>query len=337
MAATAGDSANLSTTGFAAGTYVVYAIDVAGNVSTTSAAITLNAQTADITAPLLSGVTTSSAIIGTNVAATSNEAGYLYLVPQATVTTPGAIDAAGVTTNGIKVAATAGDSANLSTTGFAAGTYVVYAIDVAGNVSTTSAAITLNAAISIDGLGSYPSATTTGSAVVVYVSVLTSYVTDATTVTAELVNASSASFSPSVTTSSAIYSNEASLSLNVPAGLVAGNYSIRVTIGNTIDSLAFVISATTSDAIFIGVTGSVTTGAAVTLNYVPSGYTAWFAPSAEQTFSTLVENSTHTKYYPVDGIPKIYAPQLQGDYNLYLVKDADNSIQQGTKILHVIQ
>ncbi|OPX86438.1 MAG: Exoglucanase B precursor [Pelotomaculum sp. PtaB.Bin104] len=95
--------------------------------------------------PILSAVTTGTVTIGENVTATSNEDGFLYLVPEATAANQAAIDAAGTASNGIKVAATATVSANLSTTGFAAGTYVVYAIDAAGNVSTPSAAITLSA------------------------------------------------------------------------------------------------------------------------------------------------------------------------------------------------
>ncbi|TGE33785.1 cell wall-binding repeat-containing protein, partial [Desulfosporosinus sp. Sb-LF] len=109
--------------------------------------ITLNLEAADTVAPTLSGVTAGAVVIGDDVAATSNEAGFLYLVPQATVTTPGAIDAAGLAANGIKAAATAGVSANLSTANFTtAGTYVVYAIDAAGNVSTGSA-ITVSTAV----------------------------------------------------------------------------------------------------------------------------------------------------------------------------------------------
>ncbi len=131
------------------GTVTVTATNVASGVTGTKVITIAASQTADTTAPLLSNVTTGSAAIGDDVVATSNEDGFLYLVPQVTVTTSGAIDAAGLAANGKKVAAIANISASLSTTDFTEGTYVVYAIDVAGNVSSTSAAITLNQSISV--------------------------------------------------------------------------------------------------------------------------------------------------------------------------------------------
>ena len=101
----------------------------------------------DTTAPTLSGVTAGPVVIGANIAATSNEAGYLYLVPAATAANKTAIEAAGIVANGRKVAATANVSANLSTTSFAAGSYKVYAIDGSGNVSSGSSAISVTAVI----------------------------------------------------------------------------------------------------------------------------------------------------------------------------------------------
>ncbi|AKA70881.1 beta strand repeat-containing protein [Clostridium scatologenes] len=117
--------------------------DLAGNVQTTGSNQTLGA--ADLTAPTLSAVTAGSVTIGGDISATSNEAGTLYLVPKSTYANKAALDA--VTTNKVTAAATAATAATLSTTSIAAGTYQVYAVDAAGNVSTASADITVNAPI----------------------------------------------------------------------------------------------------------------------------------------------------------------------------------------------
>jgi len=99
----------------------------------------------DTTPPTLSGVTTGPVTVGADIAATSNEKGTLYLIPAATAANKIAIEAAGAAANGRSVAATANQTANLSTTGFAAGGYKVYAIDESGNVFNGSAEITVNA------------------------------------------------------------------------------------------------------------------------------------------------------------------------------------------------
>ncbi|MBB3072626.1 uncharacterized protein (DUF2062 family), partial [Paenibacillus baekrokdamisoli] len=141
VAATAASAAAIPTTGLTAGTYVVYAVDAAGNVSTKSADVTLTNP--DITAPTLSGVGTS-VLTPNTLAATSNENGTLYLVlKSATITNKASLDAEVSSSRGTSVAATAASAAEIPTTGLTAGTYVVYAVDAAGNVSTKSADVTL--------------------------------------------------------------------------------------------------------------------------------------------------------------------------------------------------
>lgn len=100
----------------------------------------------DLTKPILNNVTVGPVTVGATIAATSNEAGFIYLVPTITAATKAAVEAAGGAANGAKVAATANNAVSLSTGGFTAGTYQVYAIDNAGNVSNGSNAITVNAA-----------------------------------------------------------------------------------------------------------------------------------------------------------------------------------------------
>ncbi|WP_141505659.1 S-layer homology domain-containing protein, partial [Paenibacillus luteus] len=141
VAATAASAAAIPTTGLTAGTYVVYAVDVAGNVSMSSADVTLTNP--DVTAPTLSGVGTS-VLTPDTLAATSNESGTLYLVlKSAVITNKVSLDAEVIGSRGTSVAATAASVAAIPTTGLTAGTYVVYAVDAAGNVSTASADVTL--------------------------------------------------------------------------------------------------------------------------------------------------------------------------------------------------
>ncbi|GAB6173136.1 hypothetical protein JCM15765_26140 [Paradesulfitobacterium aromaticivorans] len=95
----------------------------------------------DTTGPVLSGVTAGPVAVGQNVSATSTESGYLYVVPSATAKTVAALDAAAAGTNGEKAVTTANTPKAVSTTGFAVGSYVLYAVDGAGNISDASAVI----------------------------------------------------------------------------------------------------------------------------------------------------------------------------------------------------
>ena len=100
--------------------------------------------TAFAAAPVLSDVTAGPVTVGESISAASSEDGTLYLVPSETAADKLSIETAGSGENGTSVTVTAGYSVSLSTTGFAPGTYVVYAIDEAENVSDPSEAITVN-------------------------------------------------------------------------------------------------------------------------------------------------------------------------------------------------
>ena len=142
-AATANVAVSLSTSGLAMGDYVVYAIDGSDNVSTASTAITI----ADLTAPVLSAVTTGPIEVGTDIMATSNEDGMIYLVPDGTaVVAVGDITAAQVA----QVASISSVASTLATSGIAAGDYVVYAVDGSDNISIASSVITINEITYID-------------------------------------------------------------------------------------------------------------------------------------------------------------------------------------------
>ena len=76
-----------------------------------------------------------------------------------------------------------------------------------------------------------PATNVAGTATNVTVTIGTVGLTDGTVATAELVNAADgSSLTPSVTTTGTVSSNAASLVLNVPASIVAGNYKIKVTV-----------------------------------------------------------------------------------------------------------
>ncbi|MDF2669329.1 MAG: hypothetical protein K0R67_1635 [Paenibacillus sp.] len=96
--------------------------------------------------PSLSSVPAGPVSIGAKITATSSENGMLYLVPSSTAPMLANIEAAAVVTvgstvYGTRTSAKAGVGGALNTAGFAAGSYKVYAVDAAGNVSSGSAAI----------------------------------------------------------------------------------------------------------------------------------------------------------------------------------------------------
>ena len=121
----------------------VKAADNIGNISSASSALTV---TIDTTAPTTS-VTNTTVAVGSNVTtAQSSEVGQVYLVDAtASVTDLASLDAlvnaSSATQATVSVANT---DTSLSTTGLATGTYRIFAVDMAGNVSAASAsAITL--------------------------------------------------------------------------------------------------------------------------------------------------------------------------------------------------
>ncbi|MDF2714023.1 MAG: Heparinase II/III-like protein [Paenibacillus sp.] len=97
--------------------------------------------------PQLTNTTANAALLGSQVQATSSRSGFLYVVPEGTVPTPAAIEAAVMTVSqtvyGAKVPIFSGISAQVDTSGFAAGRYVLFAIDERQKVSAASASFVL--------------------------------------------------------------------------------------------------------------------------------------------------------------------------------------------------
>lgn len=100
----------------------------------------------DTTPPALSGV--SAGTVTSDVYGTSSENGTLYLVPKGTAAELSQLTNMSVLPTGNRVAASAGQSVAIDTTGLPAGTYVLHAVDASGNLSAASADIELTFAVS---------------------------------------------------------------------------------------------------------------------------------------------------------------------------------------------
>jgi hypothetical protein len=92
---------------------------------------------------VLSNVTAGPIAVGASLSATSSKAGKLYLVPAATAATQTEIETVGESVYGRSVTVTAGVYGVLDTSGLTAGLYKMYAIDFSGNVSNSSAVVTI--------------------------------------------------------------------------------------------------------------------------------------------------------------------------------------------------
>ena len=134
-------SGTISTTGVALGTYYVYVSDGVTIIGP-SAMITVS----DVTPPVLSAFTSGSvAITNGTISATSNETGNLYLIKEADIgkiSTVATLTANAVVTK----AATAGVAVSFAanTSPIVVGTYVLFAADAAGNISTATPVFTVD-------------------------------------------------------------------------------------------------------------------------------------------------------------------------------------------------
>jgi hypothetical protein len=127
------------------GTYYVKEYYSTGAAWATSCASTV-VMIPDETPPVLSNVTAGPINAGTDVLATSNENGMVYLVPDGTAADLVAIDAAKVA----EAASTENVAVSLETNGLPEGDYIVYAVDGSDNISVASPAITVTWATFID-------------------------------------------------------------------------------------------------------------------------------------------------------------------------------------------
>jgi hypothetical protein len=108
---------------------------------TPTPAPTATPEPLDTVPPILTRVTSESITVGDNVYGTSNEDGYLYLVPSTTVPTKPNLDDSVNLSLGKKIAVTASVYSSVNTKGLPSGTYVVYAVDSSENLSIASSSI----------------------------------------------------------------------------------------------------------------------------------------------------------------------------------------------------
>lgn len=132
----ANTNTNLSAAGLADGLYRVYSVDSSG---TLLSAASSNTVTVDTTAPAVTLAAGQHAGPGGNAVVRSSEVGTAYLVNSSvTVSSLANITgAADANWNSVSVSLASTDT-NLSTTGLTPGTYKLYSVDTAGNLSAAS-------------------------------------------------------------------------------------------------------------------------------------------------------------------------------------------------------
>jgi hypothetical protein len=136
----ANSDTNLPATGLEDGTYKVYAEDAAHNLSIASSnSVTVETTMSDSTPPTAS-VTAATITTSGNAVVQSTETGTAYLVKTTVSVSNNFTSITGVGTsqwNSVPISLANTDT-NLPATGLADGTYKVYAVDVAGNLSSAS-------------------------------------------------------------------------------------------------------------------------------------------------------------------------------------------------------
>ena len=144
---------NLPATGLENGTYKVYAVDAAGNLSSPSSN-SVTVATNDTTAPTAS-VTPDNITSSGNAHVQSTETGTAYLVNTAvTVSNLGSITGADDNLTNSVIINLTNTNTMLSATGLVTGKYRVYAKDAAGNLSGASVDnVTIAGLVDIDGNG----------------------------------------------------------------------------------------------------------------------------------------------------------------------------------------
>ncbi len=131
---------NLPATGLTDGTYKVYAVDAAANLSSASSnSVTVATTMSDFTSPTAS-VTSATITSSGNAVVQSTETGTAYLVKTTVFVSNNFTSITGAADsqwNSVAISLANTDT-NLPATGLADGIYKVYAVDAAGNISSPS-------------------------------------------------------------------------------------------------------------------------------------------------------------------------------------------------------
>jgi hypothetical protein len=345
---TAGGTATSILAPTTAGTYKLYVIDAAGNISVESTA----SVTIDNAAPTASAPTSTAQSLKSGATSTStvqsDEAGNIYLIKTGTpATTQAQIDAAVTGNNGFL-----GKSSAVATTpytvtvaaGLNNGLYDIVAVDIAGNVSPV-----ISGWLTVDNTPPTASAPTSAAQTLKSGTLSTSTVQSSEAGNIYLVlHLEAATTQAEINT--AIGSNKAFLgqgsataatpyTVTPAASLVDGVYDI-VAVDNagnvssivggwlTMDNTA----PTTQNAVF-GTTSAVTPGSSVGIGSSgTASNTVWFAPSGTTNF---VANATTITQAASGTATLITAPTTEGDYKLFVLDAAGNISTASTATLSV--
>jgi len=242
--------------------YVFWAIDYAGNISTTSSTPVI--RIIDAVAPIISNNTTGDVNATTGIInATSNETGTIYLVKESDIVN--IKNQTTLTTYAVtSVAVTAATAASIPAPS-ALGTYVLYAVDASGNVSLPTAVITVISgcptAISIAPvpqdiqIGALSTLTTTitgtlGTSSVVWATsdaTIASITGTNTSGTATGASIGSATITASITCNSTTVSGTATINVvktPVTSISVTSSNPVSIVVGNTAQITAYVLPTT---------------------------------------------------------------------------------------------
>jgi hypothetical protein len=236
---------SLNTSNLAAGNYVIYVADLAGNIGKYSYTVNLSGSSVDTNSPTISYQSSSYNLnAGDQVVVSSNELGSVYLISNAyTPNSVSALDSL-VNNSSIGTKTTVGQinsSVALNTSNLTAGNYTIYVTDLSGNIGRYSYTIHLNtAAPSISSVQTYSRSVDTNGVTHLTVTVQTTNAANNNTTNVELINTNGTSLNPVISTQTTIYNNTATATLDIPSYLASGDYRVKVTVGNsTNQSLTF--------------------------------------------------------------------------------------------------
>ncbi|HJV44357.1 MAG TPA: S-layer homology domain-containing protein [Bacillota bacterium] len=197
----------------------------------------------DTTSPTITYSSTSYTLaVGDSVSVSSNEMGAVYLIP-ATYTPAKVSDLDSLINSKLGVKAIVGQvnsGVSLDTSNLTNGDYILYAVDLSGNITKFSHNIQLGTATSIANVQTESKNTDSNGITHLTIGVQTTNITNNTQVNLELVNTNGTSLNPSITSQTVINNNTTTAILDIPATLQSGDYKVKVTIGNNTDqSLVF--------------------------------------------------------------------------------------------------
>jgi hypothetical protein len=298
-----------------AGEYRLYIVEDDGTVIGPS----LATLTVDDSAP-----TNQSTVFATNKSAKGGTNILLDAAPEAGITAWFAQTAVNGFVEGTTMKKLVGNGVSKSiVTPTEAGSYKLYLVDRAGNVSSAS-----TSTLTVITAAPTNQNTVFSTSVVKKSGTLTLNAAPGSGVTAWFAPANTGTF-----TEGATMTKSTTTTINVPT--TEGTYNLYLVdeVGNASSAstatLTVDLTAPTNQNTLFNADKTVRGSVSVTLNgTLSAGQSAWFAPSGTTTF---VESTTIAKMS--NGVLK--APQLEGEYRLYVLDEVENASNPSTKILKV--